>query len=431
MTCLTYEIDNLNKFIYFSSDVDLYNYLGENEIINHYGISLEIKRNNKYEILSTQTIDYNNKSKEEIINLLKNDIKKYDIFKPDYNTSSLNILSSIKNNFGYDYKYNLINGLFDKKYKNVVLLLLDGLGYYVMNEILDKDSFLYSHLFTTLNCVFPSTTAASTTSIISGLTPLESGWTGWENYIKEINRNIILFTGENYYTKEQTGLSGYNLMKYDPFFKDMNDVNSKIISEFGGEKNIKSVLNKSLKSFNGNENFQYVYFYDPDSTMHKYGINSIETKEVIKTIDKNVESYASKLPNDTLLIITADHGHINTNMINLYHNKRIMSLLERAPSNDSRCLTFKVKDDNKKEFEKMFNLFYGEIYDLYKSKDIYQFFGNTSKMNDRCIDFLADYVAIGKSNYYFNYSNSNHVFKSHHAGYTKNEMIVPIIVVRK
>ena len=68
----------------------------------------------------------------------------------------------------------------------------------VLNDNLSINGLFNKNLFTKLNCVFPSTTAASTTSIISGLTPLESGWTGWENYIKEFNRNIVLFSGENY-----------------------------------------------------------------------------------------------------------------------------------------------------------------------------------------------------------------------------------------
>ncbi|UKI50367.1 MAG: hypothetical protein L6U99_02720 [Clostridium sp.] len=52
--------------------------------------------------------------------------------------------------------------------------------------------------------IYPSTTAAATTAAISGLAPLESGWTGWQNYVKEINQKyyfclqelIILLTNK-------------------------------------------------------------------------------------------------------------------------------------------------------------------------------------------------------------------------------------------
>ena len=138
------------------------------------------------------------------------------------------------------------------------------------------------------------------------------------------------------------------------------------------------------------------------------------------------------LKEDTILIITADHGHINTNMLNMYKNKRLFNLLERNPSNDSRCLTFKVKNNKDKEFIELFNHFYNEIYDLYSKDEALHFFGDINEdINPRINDFLADYIAIAKSNYYFNYSNSNHIFKSHHAGYTKEEMEVPVIVLRK
>ena len=61
------------------------------------------------------------------------------------------------------------------------------------------------------------------------------------------------------------------------------------------------------------------------------------------------------------------------------------------------------------------------------------FFGNKSDLiNPRSYDFLADYVAIANNKYYFNYKSiDNHIFKSHHGGITKDEMIIPICIFRK
>ena len=208
----TFYVNSNTLYLKFNSDSEMFDYLKDYEVINHYGLAVEIYKNNKYEILSYQNIDIENKTKEEIIITLENDIPKHDILIPNYNHSSLNIISSIRNNFGYSSKYDIIPNLFDKKYKRVVLLLLDGLGVNVLNDNI-PNGILAKHYFSKVNCVFPSTTAASTTSIISGLTPLESGWTGWENYVSELNRDIVLFTGENYYTKEKMGVTGYDLMQ--------------------------------------------------------------------------------------------------------------------------------------------------------------------------------------------------------------------------
>lgn len=427
----TFYVNSNTLYLKFNSDSEMFDYLKDYEVINHYGLAVEIYKNNKYEILSYQNIDIENKTKEEIIITLENDIPKHDILIPNYNHSSLNIISSIRNNFGYSSKYDIIPNLFDKKYKRVVLLLLDGLGVNVLNDNI-PNGILAKHYFSKVNCVFPSTTAASTTSIISGLTPLESGWTGWENYVSELNRDIVLFTGENYYTKEKTGVTGYDLMPYEPFYSDMNIKGINILPDFNNKNEaLKDILKRSLANLNG-ECYQYVYYTYPDTLMHIYGEDTIEIKDILNSIENDIEDYVNKLPKDTILIVTSDHGHINTKSLNLYLNNRIMSLLERKPSNDARALVFKVSSDNKKKFVKEFNNFYGSIYDLYESRNALAFFGNNNdRINPRIKDFLGDYIAIGKSNYYFNYSNSNHIFKSHHAGMTKEEMEVPIIVFRR
>lgn len=426
----TFYVNSNTLYLKFNSDSEMFDYLKDYEVINHYGLAVEIYKNNKYEILSYQNIDIENKTKEEIIITLENDIPKHDILIPNYNHSSLNIISSIRNNFGYSSKYDIIPNLFDKKYKRVVLLLLDGLGVNVLNDNI-PNGILAKHYFSKVNCVFPSTTAASTTSIISGLTPLESGWTGWENYVSELNRDIVLFTGENYYTKEKMGVTGYDLMPYEPFYSDMNIKGINILPDFNNNEALKDILKRSLANLNG-ECYQYVYYTYPDTLMHIYGEDTIEIKNILNSIENDIEDYVNKLPKDTILIVTSDHGHINTKSLNLYLNNRIMSLLERKPSNDARALVFKVSSDNKERFVKEFNNFYGSIYDLYESRNALAFFGNNNdRINPRIKDFLGDYIAIGKSNYYFNYSNSNHIFKSHHAGMTKEEMEVPIIVFRR
>ena len=426
----TFYVNSNTLYLKFNSDSEMFDYLKDYEVINHYGLAVEIYKNNKYEILSYQNIDIENKTKEEIIITLENDIPKHDILIPNYNHSSLNIISSIRNNFGYSSKYDIIPNLFDKKYKRVVLLLLDGLGVNVLNDNI-PNGILAKHYFSKVNCVFPSTTAASTTSIISGLTPLESGWTGWENYVSELNRDIVLFTGENYYTKEKMGVTGYDLMPYEPFYSDMNIKGINILPDFNNNEALKDILRRSLANLNG-ECYQYVYYTYPDTLMHIYGEDTIEIKDILNSIENDIEDYVNKLPKDTILIVTSDHGHINTKSLNLYLNNRIMSLLERKPSNDARALVFKVSSDNKERFVKEFNNFYGSIYDLYESRNALAFFGNNNdRINPRIKDFLGDYIAIGKSNYYFNYSNSNHIFKSHHAGMTKEEMEVPIIVFRR
>ena len=81
----------------------------------------------------------------------------------------------------------------DKGYKNVVVLLLDGLGTRIMERDLREDSFLRSHFKGSISSVFPPTTVAATTAVMSGLQPIESAWLGWDCYYPQVDKNVTVF----------------------------------------------------------------------------------------------------------------------------------------------------------------------------------------------------------------------------------------------
>ena len=373
-------------------------------------------------------------SNGDIIELLEQRMnpKKYHLPKYDDETV-INIISGIRNNYGFDYKYKFDLTLFDKKYDHIVYLLLDGLGVNVLNKTLTKTSFLRTHYYKKINAIYPSTTSAATISAKSGLYPLESGWTGWQNYIKEANKNLILFTGVDYYSKEKTGININKLLPFKPFFHDMNL--GRIIEPDFSKKytRIDSLFKQSLKTLE-NDKFQYIYYNYPDEILHIDGIYGKATKEKMKSIDKFVESYANRLPDNTLLIISADHGHTSCNPLDISEFKSLNNLLERKISNDARCATFKVKCGKTQEFEDFFNLLFKKYFILYDSNDLIKerVFGDFNGLiNERIDDFLADYVAIAISDKYFKLNSDNVIFKSHHAGITDDEMYVPLIVYKK
>ena len=434
-----YKIKKNYTYLFFNSDIDMFNHLDillkDGYIItDSVYLCVELFKNNHYYLLSYLYVDNVDLNIKKSIKAL---YKKHNITYPDYNKTVLGVISAIRNNFNYDYKYPINNKIFDKKYKKVILLILDGLGLNVLNNNLDDNSFLKRNLLTTAVSIYPSTTAAATTSIKSGLSPISTGWTGWENYLKEIDRNVVLFTGVNYYNDEPTGISLYNYIPVSAFYSDM-DVKGYIVEpDFSKhDYDVDEVLNKSLKiNKQDEEQIQYVYFHEPDSIMHGYGCYSNEAMVICNDIDEKLEKFVEKLSDDTILIITADHGHTNTKQINLYGCRPILELLERNPSNDGRCITFKVKENNKKKFEILFNSLFKDIYKLYKTDEAIKlgFFGlENDYYNTRCDDFLADYIAVATNEYYFAYKeNPTFTFKSHHAGITSDEMIIPICVFRK
>lgn len=55
----------------------------------------------------------------------------------------------------------------------------------------------------------------------------------------------------------------------------------------------------------------YAHWNEPDNVMHKTGCYSKDTKCVLRQMEKQVQELCVSLK-DTLIIVTADHGHLNS-----------------------------------------------------------------------------------------------------------------------
>ncbi len=368
-------------------------------------------------------------------------MEKYKVVKPNFEASILSVIESIKkfyheeSNLPYDLE--VLEALNRKNPDNIVLLLLDGLGSACLNRNLDDNDILKKNKIKDLIAIYPSTTSAATVSTLSGKAPIETGWTGWENYIKELNRNVILFTGINYFTKEPTGVDiRQSYLPYTYFFEDFKVYNDVVFPAFGKNpsKTFKELLDNCIKLEKKNKkSFLYAYWDNPDSTLHEYGDGTKEVKDIITDINKTLEEKLEFFPNNTTIIVVADHGHVNVSHIDLFLNKELYDMLERNPSNDARCITFKVKNEYYNEFPTYFNSKYNDIYTLYKKEDFIKngFLGNSNNINPKIDDFLGDYIGVAISDKYFRYNPISEIFKSHHAGMTEDEMLIPLIIIEK
>ncbi|MCR5787221.1 MAG: alkaline phosphatase family protein [Acholeplasmatales bacterium] len=368
----------------------------------------------------------------------ENVLKKYmyqkcEIIKPDFSQSQLTLVSGIINNFNGKSNFKVDKNIFDKKYSRVIYLLLDGLGNNILN-ILDEDSFLRRHYFKSGISIFPSTTAAATTSIKTGLVPLETGWTGWFNYFREEHRNLILFNGKDYYNNEQVNNNGFKIMPYKMYYDNIVCMGGCIEPDFSNEAyKFSDSLDRALNKIKKGYQTLYIYDTNPDELLHQFGTESSEVKECLIEYDKLIEKFYNSLPLDTLLLIAPDHSHIDVINHPFYLNSELNEMLERRPANDSRCITFKVKDEYKNIFEESFNKYYKEYYLIMPSKKAVEegYLGFSDKVNDRIDDFLADFVAIATDHLYLNLSENSHIMASAHAGITKEEMDIPFIVCKK
>lgn len=362
--------------------------------------------------------------------------------KIDYDNSLVSLANSALKYFGAECLHPSLkqfDDLLEKKhYKNVVVMLFDGMGTEILKKHKDSAPFLLSHLNSTISSVFPPTTTAATTSIQSGLTPLEHGWLGWSVYFKELNQTVNLFPNTDFVTNEpvESYNAGKTIIPYKTVEQRINESGKHkayFISRYASIKigTLDELVEKTIELCNENEEkYIYTYWNQPDFDMHDLGVNHPKIAEQIKLINDTVESLCNRLV-DTLLIVTADHGLVDIEWVTLQDYPDILECLVRIPSIESRALTFFVKDGYGEIFKERFNNYFGDRYILLSKNEVIEqgIFGS-GKPHAKFDDFLGDYLAIATSNLAIEPRHfGDFVFNAMHAGSCDDELNVPFIAV--
>ena len=373
---------------------------------------------------------------------------------PDFNHSTLSMMNSILKSYDYPTKYSTLNKLdeeLDKKYKNVVLFIFDGLGNISLENI-SKNGLFNQNKVDIISSVFPSTTVAAINTIQSGVPPVEHGWLGWTSYFKEVDHTIELFMNRYVGLDEKVEFNYQDLIKYQNIFskiKEYSDVEcynyspdmitacmDECVNIKYKSSKLKDGCNKLINNLNTQSKRTYTYFYHhlPDSLMHVKGVNSLRVKLNVLKIQKIIKNTIKKCSKDTLFIISADHGLVNVaNWVYLYDDKEIYRMLKRRTSIEGRATAFFIKDKYKEEFKEVFNKKYGNDFILKSHQEVIDenIFGK-GKMHSKFEDFIGDYLAISISNRCISYGKKpkKEFFKASHAGYLQEETEVPLVILK-
>ena len=361
---------------------------------------------------------------------------------PDYNNSTANLANSILKEFGIMDEtkptLKLCDELLEKRYKNIVVLLLDGMGKNIIDRNLEQDGFLKNHLVGTYNSVFPPTTVAATTSIDNAKNPIEHSWLGWDCYFKEIDKNVTVFLNTESGTEKQAAeyhVAGH----YLPYQRIVDKINesgdgeayyaSPFVKPYPSDFSAICARIKKLCAQAGKK-YIYAYWNEPDATMHKTGCYSMFSKSVLKELEQKVEALCGSLE-DTLVIITADHGQVDSYGVTLTDYPKILECLVRMPSIEPRALNLFVKSGMEQRFEQLFKDAFGEKFLLLTKVQVreQELFG-TGEEHPRFEEMLGDYLAIAVSDLsVYNSREEMERFIGVHAGLTEEEMVVPLVAV--
>lgn len=357
----------------------------------------------------------------------------------DYKNNIINVSNSILKHYNAKTHHNtlpLLDEIFRKKYKHVIVMLLDGMGINVLNMFKDNSIFK-KHLKAELSTVFPPTTVAATNAFLAGKTPLETGFLGWSQYNPFADVTDEIFTRSDYFTHDKIKNNLYDYLLKDNFLKLIKKGNPHLHIEelypapINGStyESFDAMLKRLIEITKGEASLSYCYYTEPDATIHMNGLHSEKTIQTLEDLNTKITEFSNKLKDDTLLIIVADHGIVNIEYIFLDDIEEIYQTFVRMPSIESRAKTFFIKENEKEKFEKLFNKHFQPGFKLLTKEEVLNQnlfgFGEKHPLIDT---FLGNYIAISTSNKAIEFSKDSSPFKAHHAGYTKEELTIPLII---
>lgn len=360
---------------------------------------------------------------------------------PDYKNCIANLPNSILKYFGCGTAGDTLPAFdkyLDKKYKNIIVLVLDGMGSSVLCRGLDNSHLLRRHYKESITSVLPSATVAATTSLMTGLQPCEHAWLGWNNYYKDIDKNVTVFRNRIQDTGKKAAPYNvaFTLTPYKSVVERLNEagINAYTVSPFVQKelKSLQDVLDKT-KELCAESGRKYIYAYwpSPDDLLHKHGGGSSESekvKEFLEDAERRILDFTYDMKN-SLLVVTADHGHTDVKLTYLSDHPELLDCLERLPSLEARTMTFFVKKGRKREFKKLFKEIYGDDFMLLSKKEILekQLFG-TGAYHPKFMSMLGDYFAVATGDISIMTGGIRN-WLSDHGGATEEEMRVPLIVL--
>ena len=373
----------------------------------------------------------------------------------------------------------LFRGIDSDNFNKVIILLIDGFGYQQWLECYRRYEFfnLISEkgIVSPLTTVFPSTTAATLTTINTGLTPQEHALLEWHVYFKEIDMIIktlpfttldgkrldrltknevnkkILYEGDTIHrTFKKANVKSFSFVKasyaYSCYSKIVHNYSEIIPFLTFSDLTIK--LRKLFESEKGQAYF-YIYVDDLDVIEHLHGLYTQEyfttlselsyhfTKEVFKKTKKEKAKEA-------IFIVTSDHGQIEASpndTIYLNKYKELKEALQEGrkgkpilPTGSPRDVFIHVKPE---KIEKTLCFLSDKLDSKAKVMTTNEaiklgLFG-TGKLKKRFLDRVGDILILPYKNntiWYEHIKGEKVQLLSYHGGLSESEMLVPFAITK-
>ena len=221
------------------------------------------------------------------------------------------------------------------------LLLVDGLGWELLRENTKSAPFLNSIAGEPLTAGFPATTAASLSSLATGLPPGEHGLIGYTMALPGYDRAFNTLTWSLYgigprvdlreeivpeafqpqpTLAERAAAAGVPIHYLGPAFHKSSGLSRAIGrgQRFHAAESLEAIQEVALRLLDARPAMVYGYYSRLDAAGHVDGVASQAWHDELVAVDHAVRMLAEQLPDGTVLVVTGDHG-----MVDLRPNERL------------------------------------------------------------------------------------------------------------
>ncbi|MEO6628245.1 MAG: alkaline phosphatase family protein [Aquihabitans sp.] len=212
----------------------------------------------------------------------------------------------------------------------VVLLVLDGLGWHQLQDRLALAPTLGQMHGGPITSVAPSTTATALTSIATGLAPGEHGVMGYRVAVDHEVLNVLRWTTPLGDARKRIAPRDFQpnsaFCSQHPCIVTKAEFVSSGFSgahlsdvRFRGYRVPSTLIVELRRALKAGEPFVYAYYDGIDKVAHEYGLGEHYDAE-LQAVDRLVADVMAELPRGAALVITADHGQVDVGdrIINLH-----------------------------------------------------------------------------------------------------------------
>ncbi|WP_298210702.1 alkaline phosphatase family protein [Ferrimicrobium sp.] len=220
----------------------------------------------------------------------------------------------------------------------IVVLALDGLGFFQLQQRLASLPILASGVLRRGYSVGPTTTATALTSLTTGATPAEHGVLG---YRVRLGSHAILNTLRwSSSEHEAPPPNPIDFQPVPPFCGETPAVVTKYLFAKTGFTQVhlrggrlrywhamSSIVAKILAALKEGEPLVFAYYDGIDTVAHEFGLGDAYERELVM-VDMLVGMLMDQLPTRTALVITADHGQVEVPKPPIRINGEVMDLVK-------------------------------------------------------------------------------------------------------